>query len=243
MNNLKKKKCFLFDYDNTLILNGKPMNYALETFNKLKELNKHIYIISNNNRFSIDYLFNELKYSNFNISKINIITPLLLIKKFLKKKNYNRIFIWGTKLSKTFFIENNFKIDNETPEIIIVLYNNIFNYDDLCHLCNLVKTTPYIIGNIDPIYPDKNKILPDTGCLWKYIEYCTKNLPIKIFGKPYPFMISNIINKYKKEENIFIGVSEITDKKLGNNCNIDFILVNKNKGDINDLKCLYNKLL
>ena len=42
MKNILLKNCFLFDYDNTLILNGKPMNYALETFNKLKELNKQI---------------------------------------------------------------------------------------------------------------------------------------------------------------------------------------------------------
>ena len=46
---LRNKKCFLFDLDNTIMLNNKPMKFArqlLETLNKNK---KDIYLITNNN--------------------------------------------------------------------------------------------------------------------------------------------------------------------------------------------------
>ena len=95
----------------------------------------------------------------------------------------------------------------------------------------------YIVGNIDPCYPDKNLLLPDTGSIIKLIEYSCNKSPSKIFGKPNSEMLALIKERYSNDEIIFIGDSEITDKKLALNCNIDFLRVNKD-GDISDLGVL-----
>ena len=60
-------------------------------------------------------------------------------------------------------------------------------------------------------------------------------------------MLSLIKDKYINDEIIFIGDSEITDKKLALNCDIDFLRVHKD-GDISDLGVLlyyinYNKYI
>ena len=120
-------------------------------------------------------------------------------------------------------------------DIVVLLYNNNFDYSDLSKLCILIKNKIYIVGNIDPCYPDKNIILLDTGSIVKLIEYSCNKSPLKIFGKPNSTMLSLIKEKYTNDEIIFIGDSEITDKKLALNCNIDFLRVHK---DILDLGVL-----
>ena len=122
-------------------------------------------------------------------------------------------------------------------DIVVLLYNNDFDYTDLSMLCTLIKNKNYIVGNIDPCYPDKNLILPDTGCIVKLIEYSCNKSPLKIFGKPNSTMLSSIKEKYTNDEIILIGDSEITDKKLALNCDIDFLRVHK-EGDILDLGVL-----
>ena len=134
---------------------------------------------------------------------------------------------------------------NMSYDIVVLLYNNHFDYTNLSKLCTLIKNKNYIVGNIDPCYPDKNLILPDTGSIVKLIEYSCNKSPLKIFGKPNPEMLSLIKDKYINDEIIFIGDSEITDKKLALNCDIDFLRVHKD-GDISDLGVLlyyinYNK--
>jgi len=122
-------------------------------------------------------------------------------------------------------------------DIVVILYNNNFNYKELVELCSIIKNKNYIIGNIDPCYPDKDYILPDTGSILKLVEYSCDKKPLEIFGKPNSSMISLIKQKYSNDEIIFIGDSEITDKKLALNSKIDFLRVHKH-GDISDLGVL-----
>ena len=237
---LKSKKCFLFDLDNTLILNDKLMKFSKDIIYKLKMLKKDIYIISNNNRYSIDEI--SMKIIDLDFDKNKIITPLIKIVKYLKLKKIVNIFVWGTDTVCQYFVENKFNLTEINPELIIVLYNNKFNYMDLVKLINLINNTSYIIGNIDPIYPNQDMILPDTGCLWKYIEFCTNKMPVNIFGKPNKNMINELLLKYDKKDIIFIGDSKITDYNLAKNCNIDFIHINEQEGDISHLGVLCDYL-
>ena len=237
---LSKKKCFLFDLDNTIMLNNKPMKMAIELLKSLKKEKKDIYLITNNNRYSPNEIYEELKSNNVPFSYENIISSLICVKEYLIENNYKNIYLWGSKPAQLYLESNDIKCnskDNLNYDIVVVLYNNNFDYNDLSNLCTLIKTKNYIVGNIDPCYPDKELILPDTGSILKLIEYsCNKN-PLKIFGKPNSSMISSIKKKYNNENIIFIGDSEITDKKLALNGNIDFLRVHKN-GDISDLGVL-----
>ena len=237
--NLKNKKCFLFDLDNTLILNKKATKYSTDLITKLENNNKDIYIITNNNRYTPREIYKNLKENCINIGFENIITTLIVIKDYLLNNNLNNIFVWGTKSAKNYFINNNFVVNENKDkyDLIIILYRNDFDYQELTNLCNLVKITPYIIGNIDATYPDKQDALPDTGSIWKLVEYVCDKKPIKLFGKPEPIMINNIFKKYKKNDIIFIGDSEKTDKQLAKKCEIDFIRVHE-EGDISHMGVL-----
>jgi len=243
-----RKKCFLFDLDNTLMLNNQPMKFASDLLQTISRNNKDIYLITNNNRYSPNEIYEDLKKNNLHISYENIISSLVLVKDYLIKNNFKNIYLWGTLSAKKYLEKNNINVYTSSGsassgngkvdyDIVVILYNNNFNYKELVELCSIIKNKNYIIGNIDPCYPDKDYILPDTGSILKLVEYSCDKKPLEIFGKPNSSMISLIKQKYSNDEIIFIGDSEITDKKLALNSKIDFLRVHKH-GDISDLGVL-----
>lgn len=243
-----RKKCFLFDLDNTLMLNNQPMKFACDLLQTISRNNKDIYLITNNNRYSPIEIYEDLKKNNLDICYENIISSLVLVKDYLIKNNFNNIYLWGTESAKNYLEKNNINVYTSSGsgssgngkvdyDIVVILYNNNFNYKELVELCTIIKNKNYIIGNIDPCYPDKDYILPDTGSILKLVQYSCEKNPLEIFGKPNSSMISLIKQKYTNDEIIFVGDSEITDKKLALNSNIDFLRVHK-EGDISDLGVL-----
>ena len=233
--NLNHKKCFLFDLDNTLVLNNKAKPFAQDIINKLKLLKKDYYVITNNNRYSPISINNILKKNSINFNIDNIISSLSTIKDYLIRESIYKVFIWGTNEAKQYLSDNGIINTNQNPELIIVLYNNTFNYNELVELCNLIKNIPYIIGNIDNTYPDKNSLLPDTGSIYKLLLNIVKKDPLIVFGKPNLNIIQNIVNKYTKQDIILIGDSLKTDKKLAINIGIDFLHIDEDIGDISNL--------
>lgn len=237
---ISDKKCFLFDLDNTLMLNKKPMKNAVKLVDTLLKNNIDIYLVTNNNRYSPKEIYDELNLNKLPFLYENIISSLLCVKDYLIENNYKNIYLWGTNSAKSYMESYGITCNSEinlSYDIIVLLYNNTFDYKDLSNLCTLLKNNNYIVGNIDPCYPDNELTLPDTGSIVKLLEYSCNKRPLKIFGKPNTDMLSSIKNKYKNEEIIFIGDSEITDKILALNCNIDFLRIHKN-GDISDLGVL-----
>lgn len=239
---LSTKKCILFDLDNTLILNNQPTKFASDVITQIEKLGKQWYVITNNNRYSPEELIEVLANCGINVPSGHFISTLTVIRDYLRNHpQFKRIAVWGTESAKKYLSEQGYTITFEKPDLVVILYNNSFNYDDLSQVATLVLNYPYIIGNIDPIYPDKHKILPDTGCMHKYLEYCSQKPPVEIFGKPYNCMIESILNQYAKKDVVFIGDSEITDAKLCNNSQIDFIRVHA-AGDISHLGILCDYL-
>ena len=237
---LKTKQCFLFDLDNTLVLNNKPKIFAKDIIDKLIKQKKDYYIVTNNNRYSPITICKQLNSYGIKIKQEYILSSLKIIGDYLKNK-FNKIYIWGTDDAIEYIKKLDIIIDDIEPEVVVILYKNKFNYQDLTKLCGLIQKTPYIVGNIDKTYPDKKLILPDTGSIAKLVKYVNNKEPLMEFGKPNIIMLDNILNKYNKESIIFIGDSLLTDKKLCVNSNIDFIHLHTD-GDISNLGVLCDYL-
>jgi len=245
---LQNKQCFLFDLDNTILLDNQPKKFAYDIISKLNREGREIYIITNNNRYTPFFIHSILTKYKIQIPLSNIISTLTVISSYLTRHNYKNIYIWGTPDAKQYFRDQGFQTERKEelvsttnlPELVVVLYSNQFDYDDLSQLCEVITKVPYIIGNIDRMYPDKRSILPDTGCLWKYLEYGCGKPPQKIFGKPNPHMLEEILETYSRDEIVFIGDSKETDAVVASKNSIDFIHVDETFGDISHLGVLCN---
>ena len=234
--------CVFFDLDNTLLLNDAPTNEAVECVEFIQKQNIEIKVVTNNNNYTPKQISSKLCGVGIKICEDQICSPLKRIKQFLNENTneYKNIYVWGSKNAIQYFQEYGFNVidDMNAADLFIILYNANFHYSDLSVLVTRIKNnnTPYIIGNIDLTYPDKDAVLPDTGSIYHLINNITKISPLLICGKPFLNGIDTVIDPAKKY--MMVGDSLLTDAKLAENLNIPFF----HKTDLCDLGILLKKI-
>lgn len=238
--NFSKITEVLFDLDNTLILNELPTYKAVECINFLKSKNIEIKVITNNNRYSPNQICETLKKSGIFLEVTNIMSSLKQVLTFLQsnKTIFKKVFIWGSANAKNYLIDNEIYLEQivEKSDLIVFLYNDNFNYEELSIILTHIskQKIPFIIGNLDLLYPDKIKILPDTGIVYKIIqETLGKQFkPIQIFGKPNPSIYNATANN--NFTSIMVGDNILTDGEYAKNLNIPFIHITNEYCDKNE---------
>lgn len=233
--------CIFFDLDNTLLLNDAPTNQAVECVQFIQKQNIEIKVVTNNNNYTPKQISSKLCGVGIEICENQICSPLKRIKQFLNENTqFENIYVWGSANAVQYFRENDFNVvdDVKVANVFIVLYNANFNHHDLSLLITRIQKNniPYIIGNIDLTYPDKDTVLPDTGSIYHLINNITKISPILICGKPFLNGIDTVIDPHRNY--IMVGDSLLTDAKLAENLNIPFF----HKTDLCDLGILLKKL-
>ena len=234
--------CVFFDLDNTLLLNDAPTNEAVECVEFIQKQNIEVKVVTNNNNYTPKQISSKLSSVGIKICEDQICSPLKRIKHFLNENTneYKNIYVWGSKNAIQYFKEYGFNVvdDMNAADLFIILYNANFHYSDLSLLVTRIKkdNTPYIIGNIDLTYPDKDAVLPDTGSIYHLINNITKISPLLICGKPFLNGIDTVIDPAKKY--LMVGDSLLTDAKLAENLNIPFF----HKTDLCDLGILLKKI-
>ena len=215
---------YIFDLDRTLILKDTAMPFAVDLVNKLQSSNKKISVVTNNNRYTPADISAKLQNAGMNIPEKDIHSSLRAVATLLKQKfNKKKIFAWGTKDARSWLEKEGITLtEDDVCDVVVVLYNNCWAYQDLVSLCNRVKQAEtYIIGNIDFLYPDSKDILPDTGSIIKLIEYCTDKKPDICCGKSS----GNIVSKELLVDSVMIGDSITTDAVFAYQNNIPFLHV------------------
>ena len=230
MPNMAKYEEYLFDLDNTLLLNHKAMPFATELITKIRLIKKKIKVVTNNNRYSPKEIADSLNIAGIQIEEEEIYSSLRHAQFYLMKHySGKKVYVWGTKSATEWLSKNNINIDLiENAEVIVVLYKNDYCYNDLIQLVTKCNEVPYIIGNIDYTYPDNTLKLPDTGCTESIIKNCTGKDPILVCGKTNSSMLE------VQPDSLMIGDSLRTDKVFADNANIDFFHLHEN-GDISNL--------
>ena len=181
------------------------MNHTLiDNVNMFFDKNYDITILTNNTLIPPELLHKSLV--NIGLKNFDVYSPLIEIKDYLYVNNL-KPYVFGTKLSKKYLNHTDSNFD-----IVVVLYNNNYNYNELCELLTIIKNfKKYIVSHIDNLYPDDIKILPDIGTILNMIIFLLDIKPIKIFGKPYINLPLKLDNKYEKNDIIMIGDNINTD--------------------------------
>ncbi len=222
LSKLKKKNIFLLDVDGTILLGNKLFPGVNEFISKLKNKNKNFYILTNNSSKTPDTHLEILSQSGLEIDKKNILVSTDGLIKYLKKENYEKIYLIANQKVSAYFKEKGFNLVSEAPEAVVLTYDTEINYEKLKKACSLLnQDIPYFATHIDIVCPTSNGNIPDIGTFIKTIELTTGKLPKMTFGKPYP----GIIDFIPKEDAVFIGDRIYTDIKLAKNVGILSVLV------------------
>lgn len=240
---LDHKRCFVFDLDNTLMLDRTPMPFARDILLRLEKLGKSVYVVTNNNRYTPESIEERFQQEGLPLAPGHVRSSLHHIDEVLKQHGLQRLYVWGSVEAQAWFRERGYTLDYQVkPDCVVVLYRPHYDSEDLSELCEMVRDHPYLIGNRDAAYPDAQRLLPDTGCLWRFLEYSSGKPPLYVVGKPDLGMLQGILRDYTREETVYVGDSLLTDAELAKAAGVDFVHVDPTQGDIGHVGVLCDML-
>ena len=254
--NLSNVDLLILDMDGVLYRGSEPVEHAVEAMERYYKLSKKIAFYTNNSTSSREAYVKKISSMNIqcHIDQIytsSIISAKALSKKFGEKsitfaigedgllsalKEYN-IQLLNKKYSLNEIIQNS-KI--RCDFVIAGLDRNI-TYNKLAAATQLInRGAEFYATNEDSSLPCEYGFLPGAGPIVKAISVVTKEKPFKVFGKPSPEGILQIIDDYKvpPDKAIMIGDRPETDILSAKNAGINSALVLTgvtNKNNISDI--------
>lgn len=227
---LKNKSFFIFDMDGTIYLEEKPLPNAINLIPKINNhKNKRMIYFTNNASKNPAYYLEKLTRLGFPASKNQILTSADVLIKFLKSHRQNKnIFLLGTPYLEDMLKENNIKLTQNSPDIVVTSFDTTLTYAKLERACTFIRNgAEWLTTHPDINCPVENGYIPDCGAINELIRVSTgKPLP-KAFGKPYGEVIDMIEEIYgEKRENMAVfGDRLYTDIALGKKNNIISVLL------------------
>jgi len=206
---LRRKKVFFFDLDGTLYLGNKLFDGVIELIEALKEHGKRYFFLSNNSSKSTSDYLKKLNELNLNATRENVILSQHPTISYLKKNNYNTVFLLGN--------EEGFTLSESNPEIIVLAFDQELTYNRLTKASYLLqKGLPYIATHLDDKCPTEDGFIPDAGGIAALLYKTTERMPI-VFGKPNKEMLLFKLREIevKPQEAVMFGDRLYTDIKMG----------------------------
>ena len=241
MTDLKNIKLFLFDMDGTLYLGDRLFEPTKELLQVIREQGKRYLFMTNNSSKSVDKYIEKLARLGIESTKEDFLTSTNATIVHLKKKNYHKIYGFGTETFKQQLIEAGLPITDHLEDDIDCLcmgFDTELSFKKLEDACILLgRGVDYIATNPDWVCPTWYGSVPDCGSVSQMLYNATKRMPLFI-GKPQPAMVQLALAEtgYAPEAAAIIGDRLYTDVACGINAGINAIFVLSGEGTMEDLK-------
>jgi 4-nitrophenyl phosphatase len=217
LSELRNKKVFFFDLDGTIYLGDHLFDGVIELVEKLRNLGKHFFLLSNNSSLSTTDYLNKLKGFDLDITRDNLILSQHPTIDYLKKEGYERIFLLGTESLKQEFSEEGFMITENDPEILVLAFDKELTYDKLAEASYLLQNDiPYIATHLDDRCPTEEGYIPDAGGIAALLYKSSERMP-RVFGKPNKDMLLFKLQQLglTPKDAVMFGDRLYTDIKMG----------------------------
>jgi 4-nitrophenyl phosphatase len=221
-----------------------PIMENLSIAKILHESGKIVVCLTNNATKNAETYTSFLKNMGLDLPMNHIFTSSFIASEYLKTRyNQASIFVIGEEgLIKT-MKSGGFSILNEQfpdlgndrsvpkeikADFVIVGMDKNATYNKLCVAMILINRGAHFYAtNDDANFPTETELWPGSGALVAFLARCCQQAPKKIFGKPYPDGILNIIKYFgcKKEECVMVGDRLETDILAGNRAGVTTLLV------------------
>ena len=241
MSNLKDKKLFLLDMDGTIYLDNDLFDGTLEFLEHVKSIGGRYIFITNNSSKSVDKYVEKLESLGIKATADDFLTSTNATVLYLNKKNYNKIYAFGTESFKEQLREGGLPVTDKLEDDIDCLcmgFDTELTFKKLEDACILLgRGVEYIATNPDWVCPTWYGSVPDCGSVSEMIYNATKKRP-KFIGKPQPDMVRLAIEKtgFKPEETVVVGDRLYTDIASGVNAGVSTVFVLSGEGTLEDVK-------
>ncbi len=225
---LKKVKCFLLDMDGTIYLDGVPIAGAIEAVERMRRQGRVIFLTNNTSVSHEDYV-KKLNRIGFRATHEDVFSSgdatVEYLNTFCKGK---KVYFFANEPIKEEFKAGGIVLDEQNPDLIVIGFHTTFCYDELEHLCDLIREgVPYICTHPDINCPTSRGFKPDVGSYIALIEKSTGVSPALICGKPFKPIGDSIkrLLGLKENEIAMFGDRLATDIKFAINNGFVSVLV------------------
>lgn len=241
MSDLKNKKLFLLDMDGTLYLDNDLFDGTVDFLNHIKQIGGRSIFLTNNSSKSIDAYIQKMTSLGIQTTEEDFFTSTNATVLFLQKKNYQKIYAFGTDSFKEQLRAAGLPVVDKQEDGIDCLlmgFDTELTFQKLEDACILLgKGVDYIATNPDWVCPTWYGYVPDCGSVAEMLWHATKRRP-RFIGKPQPEMPLLAMEKtgFSKEQTVVIGDRLYTDIACGVNAGISSIFVLSGEGTMQDLE-------
>ena len=241
MSELKNKKLFLLDMDGTIYLDNDLFDGTLDFLNYVKEIGGRYIFMTNNSSKSVTKYIEKLDMLGIKAGQEDFLTSADATVLYLKNKNFNKIYAFGTESFVSQLRESGLPVVTELCDDIDCLcmgFDTELTFQKLEDACILLnRGVEYIATNPDWVCPTWYGYVPDCGSVSQMLFNATKRKP-KFIGKPEPDMALLAMEKagFSKEETAVMGDRLYTDIACGVNAGISTIFVLSGEGTMEDVE-------
>lgn len=241
MSDLKQKRLFLLDMDGTIYLDEELFDGTLDFLEYVRSVGGRYMFLTNNSSKSVDKYIEKLAKMGIPATKEDFLTSTNATIVHLKKKNYHKIYAFGTETFREQLSQAGLPITNRLENDIDCLcmgFDTELSFQKLEDACILLgRGVDYIATNPDWVCPTWYGFVPDCGSIAQILHTATKRMPTFI-GKPQSAMVELALAEsgFAPEQAAIIGDRLYTDIACGINAGISAIFVLSGEGTLEDLK-------
>ena len=233
LENLKKKKLFLFDIDGTLAIGDTLYEGSAELLDHIRKIGGKAYYITNNStRSGLDYV--ERFHTAFHLETTEdqfITSGYMTVRFLLEHYADKKIFVMGTASLIAELRKNGLHITEQAEDgidCVVAAYDSELSYEKLIQICKALYTTdvPFYATNPDLRCPIDFGFIPDCGAICNMITASTGKEPVYL-GKPSREIVELCLEQsgFTREETLVVGDRLYTDIACGINGQVDTCVV------------------
>lgn len=227
--------------DGTIYLGNNLFSGTLDFLEYVKGIGGRYIFLTNNSSKSVSKYIEKLGSIGIKSTEDDFFTSTDATVMYLKKRDYKKIYAFGTESFKKQLSDAGFNITDKLEDGIDCLcmgFDTELTFKKLEDACILLgRGVDYIATNPDWVCPTEFGYVPDCGSVSEMLFNATKRRPYFI-GKPRPDMAYFAMEKagYGKEETAIMGDRLYTDIACGVNAGITTIFVLSGEGTMEDVE-------
>lgn len=235
-----KYKYLIVDLDGVVWRGLKPLTTNISVLKKLANNDvKIIFLTNNSTRSRYEYL-DRLAGYGFRTSLENIITSGFLVAEYIKKSNGKKVFVIGEAgLYYELVVDGLIPVTIGTPaEHVVVGLDRFLTYNKISYAVKLIlEGASFIASNCDKTYPVEEGVEPGAGSIVAMISEAVGREPDIITGKPNPWILDYIFEKYNMDPDkvLIIGDRIDTDIYMGYRRGVDTLFILTGVGKPSDI--------
>jgi HAD superfamily hydrolase (TIGR01450 family) len=231
---------FLLDMDGTFYLGDHLIEGALRFIDTLRVQGKDFLFLTNNSSQHRRQYADKITRLGLPLAEEKVLTSGEATALFLQEHHPRaRIYVTGTPALEAEFCSQGFRLDGQSPDLVVLGFDTTLTYQKLWKLCDFVRAgLPYIATHPDINCPTESGPMPDIGAVIAFVKAATAREPDLVVGKPNRLIAEAAALKLNLPLSslAMIGDRLYTDIALGKTSGVTTVLVLSGETSLKDLE-------